>query len=174
MIQKYIKALALVALVLATVFTMSGPALALEPDEILSDPVLESRAREVAKDLRCVVCQNQSIDESNADLARDMRLLVRDRILAGDSNQDVLDYMVDRYGDYVLLDPPFKASTFLLWTGPVIIGGLGLIGLFFYYRRNTGKSAEANMIPRAAAPLTDAERKKIDQLLSDENKAGEA
>ncbi|MFC1673702.1 cytochrome c-type biogenesis protein, partial [Pseudomonadota bacterium] len=111
------------------VFAVALPfvAAAVEPNEILKDPALETRAREVGKGLRCVVCQNQSIDDSNAELARDMRVLVRDRIVAGDSNEEVMAYMVDRYGDFVLLDPPFKASTYVLWIGPAIIAALGLL-----------------------------------------------
>ena len=171
MIKNFSKAFA----VLLLAALVHANAFALEPDEILDDPVLEARARVVAKQLRCVVCQNQSIDDSNADLARDMRLLVRDRILAGDSNQDVLDYMVDRYGDYVLLNPPFKPSTFLLWTGPAIIGGFGLMAVFLYYRRNTGNAAQAKPIQKAVAtPLTDAERKKLDKLLGENDGAGKA
>lgn len=148
-----------------------SPALAVEPDEILSDPVLEQRAREVSKGLRCVVCQNQSIDESNADLARDMRLLVRDRIKAGDSNQQVVDFMVSSYGDYVLLDPPFKASTLVLWLGPVLIVLFAVAGFWFYFRRE-GAPAPAGGAPvpaPAEAPLSDAEKARLAKLLgSDE------
>ena len=145
------------------------PAGAIEPDEILSDPALELRAREVSKQLRCVVCQNQSIDDSNADLARDMRLLVRDRILAGDSNQDVLDYMVDSYGDYVLLNPPFKASTALLWLGPAIILVLGFVAVGFYFRRRPAETTTGTI---NQTPLNDDERAKLERALSstDNNK----
>ena len=90
---------------------LATAAVAVEPSEMLKDPALEARAREVSKHLRCVQCQNETIDESNAEIARDMRLLVRERITAGDSNQQILDYMVSRYGDYVLLKPRFMAST---------------------------------------------------------------
>lgn len=107
---------------------LAGPALAVLPDERLADPVLESRARDISRNLRCLVCQNQSIDESEADLARDLRLLVRERLVAGDSDAEVVDFLVDRYGDYVLLKPPFKASTALLWGAPVLIVGAAGFG----------------------------------------------
>lgn len=95
--------------------------LAVEPDEVLSDPVLEDRARVISKELRCVVCKNQDIDSSNAGVARDLRLLVRERLVAGDSNQEVIKYIRARYGDYVLLKPPFKPSTYLLWLTPPLL-----------------------------------------------------
>lgn len=143
-----------------------SPTLAVEPSEVLDDPALEGRAREVSKDLRCVVCQNQSIDDSNAELARDMRILVRERLVAGDSNQQVKDYMVSRYGDFVLLDPPFKSSTYVLWFGPALIVGIGILVLFLYYRRRQGPVADvAN--PKQAA-LSDEERKRLDALMKDE------
>jgi len=146
-------------------------ALAVEPSEILSDPALEARAREVGKGLRCVVCQNQSIDESNADLARDMRVLVRDRITNGDTNEEVLDYMVDRYGDFVLLDPPFKISTLVLWLGPAAIACFGLFAVFGFYRRR--KDDETEVSPsdasQQAAPLSDEERKRLAALLKEDD-----
>ena len=160
--KKLFSILAIMFLALS-VYTPAG---AIEPDEILSDPALELRAREVSKQLRCVVCQNQSIDDSNADLARDMRLLVRDRILDGDTNQGVLDYMVSSYGDYVLLKPPFKASTVLLWTGPFIIFVLGFIAVGFYFRR---RPAEKTISTINQTPLDDDERAKIERALSSTN-----
>jgi len=155
----------------AMIFALALPmaAHAIEPSEIIADPVLEARAREVAKDLRCVVCQNQSIDDSNAELAGDMRVLVRDRILAGDSNEQVLAYMVDRYGDYVLLNPPFKTSTYVLWFGPPVIGVLGLFWVVSFYRRRTTDGDEAVQASSQTAPLSDKERKRIDALLKDDN-----
>ncbi|MCF6292764.1 MAG: cytochrome c-type biogenesis protein CcmH [Robiginitomaculum sp.] len=114
-------------LAIVMLFFGFGQALAVLPEEQLSDPILEQRAREVSKNLRCVVCQNQSIDDSNAELAADMRKLVRARIVAGDSNEQVTQYIVDRYGSFVLLRPPLKRSTFALWFGPlgfVLVGGL--------------------------------------------------
>lgn len=95
--------------------------LAVEPDEMLQDPALEARAETLSKELRCVVCQNQSIDASSAPLARDMRLLVRERIAAGDTNAEAKAYLVERYGNFVLLKPPFQADTLLLWFGPLLI-----------------------------------------------------
>ena len=109
--------------------------LAVDPGEILKDPKLEKRARAISKGLRCVVCQNQSIDDSDAQLARDLRILVRNRILVGDSDTAVLDYVVSRYGDFVLLKPPVKGVTLVLWFGPVLITLAGLIGLILFYRR---------------------------------------
>jgi cytochrome c-type biogenesis protein CcmH len=96
-------------------------ALAARPDEMLTDPALEARARTISKELRCPVCQNQSIDDSDADLAHDLRVLVRQRLKAGDSDEQVKQYIVNRYGDYVLLDPPFKSATYVLWLGPAVI-----------------------------------------------------
>ena len=110
-------------------------ALAVEPDEKLEDPVLEERARRISRDLRCVVCQNQSIDDSSAPLARDLRLLIRERLLAGDSNEEAVAYVVERYGDFVLLKPPFQGDTYLLWLGPALIVLMGGALVFYYYRR---------------------------------------
>ena len=108
---------------------------AVEPSEILKDLALENRARDISKGLRCVVCQNQSIDESDAQLARDLRVLVRDRLLAGDSDQGVVDYIQSRYGDYVLLRPPVKTTTAVLWLGPVLFAVIGIFGVALYFRR---------------------------------------
>lgn len=161
-----LKALA-AALILAVALPFAAQAV--EPDEILKDPALEARAREVGKQLRCVVCQNQSIDDSNAELAGDMRVLVRERIVAGDSNEEVIAYMVDRYGDYVLLDPPFKASTYVLWIGPGVIAVLGVVGLLaFFRRRQTAVAGGAgDDAPAAAQPLSDDERRRLEKLLKD-------
>ena len=109
--------------------------LAVDPGEILKDPNLEKRARSISKGLRCVVCQNQSIDDSDAQLARDLRILVRNRIVAGDSDTAVIDYVVSRYGDFVLLEPPVKGVTLVLWFGPIFITLAGLIGLILFFRR---------------------------------------
>ena len=136
---------------------------AVEPDEVLTDPMLETRAREISKGLRCLVCQNQSIDDSDAELARDLRVLVRDRLVAGDSDREVVDYVVSRYGDFVLLEPPFKAGTLLLWIGPaVIVAGGAAAVLLFYGRRRARPGADA------PAPLTAEERQRLRSLLSDE------
>lgn len=106
---------------LAVGLTSATMTLAVEPDEILDNPALEARAREVSQQLRCVVCQNQDIDSSNAGIARDMRVLVRERIVAGDSNAEVLEAMVARYGNYVLLRPPFNTQTYALWLAPLVL-----------------------------------------------------
>ena len=116
-----------------------GAAGAVEPDEQLDDPVLEERARDISRQLRCVVCQNQSIDESTAPLARDLRLIIRERLVAGDSNKKVVTFVVDRYGDFVLLRPPFQGDTYVLWFGPFIIFLIGG-GLIFYYFRKVLKA----------------------------------
>jgi cytochrome c-type biogenesis protein CcmH len=114
------------------------PAHAVRPDEMLPDPTLEARARDIGKELRCLVCRNQSIDDSDADLAHDLRVLVRQRLTAGDSNSQVIDYIVSRYGDYVLLKPPFEVATWLLWGGPGLILLVGLWGIGRYMRRQAG------------------------------------
>jgi len=110
---------------------------AVDPSEILRNPTLEKRARHISKDLRCLVCQNQSIDDSDAALARDLRLLVRERLIQGDTDNEVIDYVVSRYGDFVLLRPPVKGVTALLWLGPAIFVLIGFIGLLRYFRRQT-------------------------------------
>lgn len=117
-------------------FILSGSAAhAVQPDEMLKDPVLEARARNISKDLRCLVCQNQSIDDSDAPLAQDLRVLLRQRLEAGDTDQQAKDYLTARYGDYVLLTPPFRASTALLWLGPLILLGAAMSLTLAFYRR---------------------------------------
>ena len=161
-----IRALCILALV-AVAF--STPAGAVQPDEILSDPVLEARAREISKELRCLVCQNQSIDDSDAPLARDLRLLVRERLSAGDSDDATMDFIVARYGDFVLLRPPFRASTLVLWIGPALILIAGIAGIAVWHRRRRhakGPDGEAGG-GADAAPLSDDERRRLKALLSD-------
>ena len=136
------------------------PALAVQPDEVLQDPALESRARAISQELRCLVCQNQSIDDSNAPLARDLRVLVRDRLKAGDSDDKVMEFVTDRYGDYVLLRPPFKATTLVLWIGPFAVLLLGAAGTFLFLRGRRGVPADAD-----TAPLSADERRRLDALL---------
>jgi len=106
---------------IVVLFVSIPSAYAVQPDEVLEDPVLEARARALSQQLRCVVCQSQHIDDSNAPLAKDMRLLVRERLLAGDTDQEILTYLVNRYGDYVLLKPPVQGNTIVLWAAPLII-----------------------------------------------------
>ncbi len=126
------------ALALIVLACTALPAYAVRPDEMLSDPALEARARDIGQELRCLVCRNQSIDDSDADLAHDLRVLVRQRLVAGDTDQQVIDYVVSRYGDYVLLKPPFKLDTWLLWCGPGLVLVIGLWGLGRYMRRQAG------------------------------------
>lgn len=121
-------------------------ALAVQPDEILKDPALETRARDLSRELRCMVCQNQSIDDSEAPLARDLRLLVRERLTKGDTNQQVLDYLVARYGEFVLLKPRFEWQTLLLWGLPPAALIAGAIGLLMRLRRGEKASAEAEAL----------------------------
>jgi cytochrome c-type biogenesis protein CcmH len=132
---------------------------AVRPDEMLSDPALEARARDIGKELRCLVCRNQSIDDSEADLAHDLRVLVRERLTAGDSDAQVIDYVRARYGDFVLLKPPFEVSTWLLWGGPVLILLIGGLGIARYLRR---RSAVTEPPPLSA----DEERRLADMLQS--------
>lgn len=137
---------------------LAGPALAVEPSEMLKDPALEARAREIGRALRCVVCQNQAIDDSNAEVAHDMRRAVRERLAAGDSDEGVLAFMVARYGDYVLLKPPFKAGTWFLWLGGPLVLLLAGGALLLAARRRRAAST-------APAPLSEEERAKVDSLL---------
>ena len=138
---------------------LAGPVLAAtSPDEMLADPALEARARALGHELRCLVCQNQSIDDSDADLARDLRRLVRERLTAGDSDAQVKTFLVARYGDFVLLDPPFRPSTWLLWLGPAAALLLGGVGFALAARRRR---------PEPTAPLSEAERARLDRLLAE-------
>tara|TARA_B100001094_G_scaffold315838_1_gene356307 strand:+ start:201 stop:620 length:420 start_codon:yes stop_codon:yes gene_type:complete len=121
--------------VFITTVSMTSVSNAVEPKEMLKNPSLESRARVISKDLRCVVCQNENIDESSATLAKDMRRLVRIRIVAGDTNKEVIDYMVSRYGDFVLLKPRVKPYTWFLWFGPLLMLTIGVSIVFFYVKR---------------------------------------
>lgn len=132
---------------------MPGAVLAVLPDEMLADPVLEARAREVSQGLRCLVCQNQSIDESDAPLARDLRLLVRERLRAGDTDEQAVDYIVARYGTFVLLRPPLQPDTVLLWVGPGLFVLSAALALLFYYRRRRPGAAPAPLSPEERAHL---------------------
>ncbi len=142
------------------IFTLflAGSAFAAEPDELLDDPALEERAEMIDAQLRCVVCQSQSIAESNAPLAKDLRLLVRERLVAGDTDKEVIAYVVDRYGDYVLLKPPVQGNTLFLWAFPALALAAGGVGAFFFLRRPT---------PAPAAPISDEDEKEIDRLLEE-------
>jgi cytochrome c-type biogenesis protein CcmH len=131
---------------------LSGPVLAVQPDELLADPALESRAREISAGLRCLVCQNQSIDDSDAPLARDLRLLVRERLKAGDSDDAVRDYLVARYGDFILLKPPFEISTLILWLAPITVLFLGALVALDRFRK--AASDVAVLTPAEEAALS--------------------
>ncbi len=147
------KHLLLIACLFAT------PAMAVEPDEILADPVLESRARDLSKGLRCLVCQNESIDESNADLARDLRILVRERLVAGDTDDEVIDWVVGVYGEYVLLRPTLTGANIVLWlAGPAGLLTALIGGMIYVRRRSTAQTGDA---------LSEAEQKRLDELLKD-------
>ena len=139
----------------------AGPALAVSPGEVLDDPELEERAREISGQLRCMVCRNESIDESNADLARDMRLLVRERLVAGDTDAEVIDYVVERYGEYALLKPTTEGANLILWVaGPaMLLVALGIGGGYVWSRRRgSGRDDSA---------LTEEEQTRLDALLKD-------
>jgi len=137
---------------------MPGVASAVQPDEMLKDPVLESRARDLSRELRCMVCQNQSIDDSEAPLARDLRLLVRERLTKGDSDQQVLSFLVSRYGEFVLLRPPLEWHTLLLWGVPPAALFVGIIALFIMSRRRLRESAETD-------PLSSDEERRLSTLV---------
>lgn len=137
---------------------------AVQPDEMLADPAMEARARAISKELRCLVCQNESIDDSNAPLAHDLRVLVRDRLKTGDSDEQAMRFITDRYGDYVLLRPPFKATTLVLWLGPFALLSIGAVGVVFYLRGRRGAALAAG---GDTAPLTEEERRRLDALLAD-------
>jgi cytochrome c-type biogenesis protein CcmH len=144
-------------LLILALLVSAAPAFAVNPDEMLADPALESRARAISAELRCMVCQNQSIDDSNAELAKDLRLLVRKRITAGDSDQQVVSYLVSRYGEFVLLKPRFEAKTLLLWGAPILLVLFGGLSLVIFARRYAGQ-------PTGSA-LTVDEQARLSELL---------
>lgn len=153
---------ALAAAVLAATLVLGAmPARAVLPDEIMTDPAKEARARELSKELRCMVCQNQSIDDSEAPLARDLRLLVRERIAAGDSDPQVIDFLVARYGEFVLLKPRVERQTLLLWAVPPLVLIAGAIALWMQARR---RGTQAGAQP----PLTPDEEKRVSKLMAGE------
>ena len=149
----------LVAAVLAVTPVLPNGAFAVLPDEVLDDPGLEGRARDLSQVIRCLVCQNESIDTSNADMARELRVLVRERLTAGDSDQEVLDFLVARYGDFVLLQPRMKPANYLLWFGPLVLLLLGGAGVALYFRRRR---------PRVEAGLSDEEQARLARLIEGE------
>tara|TARA_R110002049_G_scaffold42095_2_gene125910 strand:- start:250 stop:702 length:453 start_codon:yes stop_codon:yes gene_type:complete len=145
------KRLILILMLLAT------PAMAVEPDEVLSDPVLEQRARELSKGLRCLVCRNESIDESNASLAKDLRVLLRERLVEGDSDAEAVDFIVDRYGEYVLLNPTRGGANWILWAaGPIMLLLAGAAGLSYVRGRSQAKAPQdEGLSPEEARYLRD-------------------
>jgi cytochrome c-type biogenesis protein CcmH len=144
---------------------LGGPAQAVQPDEIMADPAKEARARDLSRDLRCMVCQNQSIDDSDAPLARDLRLLVRERIASGDSDSQVIDFLVARYGEFVLLKPRFTPHTLVLWLLPPLALLGGGIALWIYSRRrsNAAPSGDASLLH-----LTEEEEARLERLIAAE------
>jgi cytochrome c-type biogenesis protein CcmH len=147
----------LCAIVLCLMVSASAPAFAVQPDEVLPDPALEARARVLSQELRCLVCQNQSIDDSDALLARDLRLLLRERLKNGDSDRQVLDFLVARYGEFVLLRPPLGWHTLLLWLTPGLLLAGGAIVLFAAGRRRS----KATLAEPALTPTETARLKRI-------------
>ncbi|SMF11802.1 cytochrome c-type biogenesis protein CcmH [Tistlia consotensis] len=161
-------ALLLAAALLAPALLAPVAAWAVLPSEKLADPALEARARAISEEIRCVVCQNESVDASDADIAHDLRVLIRERLKAGDSDQQVKDYLVARYGDYVLLKPPFASYTLVLWLGPVavlLLGGLGAAVFLRSQRRRGG--------PAAVAPLSPEEVARVAELTGRQGEAPE-
>lgn len=150
--MKWLWALPLLAL-------LSASALAVEPRERLADPALEGRARHLSEQLRCLVCQNESIDESNAPLAHDLRVLLRERIQTGDSDEQAVKFLTDRYGSFVLLKPPIEPATYLLWFGPIIVLVVAGGGALLYVQRRK-RAPEA-------VPLSDAEMRRLERLMKE-------
>jgi cytochrome c-type biogenesis protein CcmH len=147
---------------LSLLIALASPALAVQPDEVMNDPALEARARALSAELRCLVCQNESIDDSEAPLARDIRVLIRERISKGESNDAVRDYLVSRYGDFILLKPPFKPETLVLWLSPALVLALGVGAALFAHRR----------APRATPRLTAEEEARLAALTNSDASSG--
>ncbi|MCA3488365.1 MAG: cytochrome c-type biogenesis protein CcmH [Rhodobacter sp.] len=144
---------------LALVLLAAAPAGAVQPDEVLADPALEARARALSQGLRCPVCRNESIDESHADVARDLRLVLRERLVAGDSDEEAIDFIVARYGEYVLLNPTARGSNLLLWlAGPAMLGAGGLIAALYLRRRSSAGEP-------APETLSEADARRLAELL---------
>ena len=144
--------------ILLIILLLASPSYAVEPDEILENPIAEERAREISKNLRCLVCRNENIDSSDAGIAKDLRLLVRERIMAGDSNEQVVDFIVDRYGEFVLLKPRFSALNLILWlAGPLLL----IVGVIIGFRFIQNKSVEVE------SDLSDAESKRLAEILDE-------
>ena len=153
--------LALLALLLLAPLLVERAAFAVEPSERLGDPALEARARALSTELRCLVCQNETIDESGAPLAHDLRVLLRERIAAGDTDAQAVKFLTDRYGNFVLLKPPVEPATYLLWFGPIIVLLLAGSGALIYLRKRKAAAP--------VAPLSDAEKRRVERLLEEES-----
>jgi len=147
-------------LAVALMLALSGPALAVQPDEVLDNPVLEQRARDLSTGLRCLVCRNESIDESNADLARDMRILVRERLVAGDTDDEVINFLVERYGEYVMLRPTTEGSNILLWVAAPALFLIAFGGAVLYLRSRARQKPEID-------DLSDTEKQRLAELLNE-------
>lgn len=145
-------------LLISALIVAASAAGAVEPDELLADPALEARARSISREIRCVVCQSESIDDSNAPLARDLRLLIRERIKAGDSDAAVAEFLVDRYGDYVLLKPRVQGNTLLLWLAPAAAGLTGAGAAVYFLRRRRDQAKQKPLTAEELAALA-----KLDQ-----------
>lgn len=144
------------AVAAALLLGLTQAALAVEPSEMLANPQLEARAEAIGKQLRCLVCQNESIEESNADLAHDLRVLIRNRLKDGDSDAQAIKFVTDRYGDFVLLKPPVEPATYVLWFSPFAILAIGAVGAWLYIRRRPAPPDE---------PLDLNQRRKLERLL---------
>jgi cytochrome c-type biogenesis protein CcmH len=155
-----------IASALGLLLALSATSLAVTPDEVLQDPKLEARARALSQNLRCLVCQNQSIDDSNAELARDLRVLLRERLTAGDTDEQAIGFMVARYGNFVLLKPPLQGDTLLLWFGPALLLGGAAIAFGLYLRRKGAADTGAS-----APPLAAEEQERIKAILSERRPA---
>ncbi len=161
-LRRHLALLAALAFGVAGLTADAGPT----PDEMLDDPTLETRARSISAELRCVVCQNESIDDSNAPLAADMRRLVRERLVAGDSDDQVVDFLTARYGDFVRLRPPVRGSTLLLWGSPVLLLGMGGVGVAVYLRRRSAAGPD-----QKPSPLSAEEQALVDRMLQDRTRS---
>jgi cytochrome c-type biogenesis protein CcmH len=150
-----------ISIIVLTLFA-SCTSFAFEPNEVLSNPEQEARARAITQELRCLVCQNESIDASNAPLARDLRVLVRERIKAGDTDEQVVDYIVARYGRFVLLRPPVEPATYIVWFGPFVLLIIGLTGAFFYARRGRSEAGTGQ------ASLSPDEQRRLKELTKEQ------
>jgi len=142
---------------------LAGPVLAVQPDEILANPALEARAREISKVLRCPVCQGETIDDSNAGISRDLRLYVRERLTAGDSDAEVIDAVTDRYGEFVLFAPRATGGNIVLWLAGPVMGLIGLVLAWVYMRRRRGSAA-----PEPAAPLSPEEQARLERIMAED------